>query len=151
MTQGINDKETELDIPTTEAYTDKETINYLAMEKWNWNYGWEKRLGRKLAPLRATITTTKGVTIEKEILKEDAGWEGEMFLGSEKTTVRIYGGVILRPMEMSQNQLVVTFLSSGEDCFDALRDFADQIYETVRCVDKDGAIEWTELPYCTSD
>ncbi|KAI1956540.1 hypothetical protein LOZ58_006259 [Ophidiomyces ophidiicola] len=118
------------------------------MKQWELNYGWEKRLGRKLAPLRATITTKKGAEIEKALVKEDSDWDGEMFLGSEKTKVCVYGGVIVKPIETSPEGLVITFLSHGEDCFDALKDYADQIYDTVAGIDKDAGIEWAEMPYC---
>ncbi|KAI1908058.1 3'-5' exonuclease [Ophidiomyces ophidiicola] len=136
--------------PTRVQATDEkgDSATKKIMKQWELNYGWEKRLGRKLAPLRATITTKKGAEIEKALVKEDSDWDGEMFLGSEKTKVCVYGGVIVKPIETSPEGLVITFLSHGEDCFDALKDYADQIYDAVAGIDKDADIEWAEMPYC---
>ena len=124
------------------------------MEPWPLSYGWQKKPLRRsqYAPLRATIITASPLKIV-EAIKESLQ-EADIFpfsINGDQQDSYFYGGVVILPPKRVEMVVNLTFMSSGEDAFDSLHHYSTTIRDVVKATDTNGRIQWTELPYMTSD
>lgn len=124
------------------------------MEPWPLSYGWQKKPLRRsqYAPLRATIITASPLKII-EAIKESLQ-EADIFpfsINGDQQDCYFYGGVVILPPKRVEMVVNLTFMSSGEDAFDSLHHYSTTIRDVIKATDTNGRIQWTELPYMTSD